>query len=163
MYKPDYAKHTKSEIVGFTKVMSVFFGLVAAYLSYASDWSLPFSSQVCLGVALFWLVFGGAAPSLLKPLYHGWMHLAYYLNFVMTRILLGIVFYLVMMPISLVMRIVGKDPLNRRGKAESYWKLRTEKAPRDHFEQLYTLQSGVLEPGKAVADSYKANTNASKA
>ena len=68
------------------------------------------------------LLAGVAAPRLLARPYSGWMALAEGLAFVMTRVILFLVFVLVVTPIGLLRRAVGGDPLRRRAKAtESYW------------------------------------------
>src|SRR6267142_3223756 len=52
-----------------------------------------------------------------------WMLLAEGLSYVTTRIILGLVFFLVITPIGVVKRLSGWDPLSRRGaRSESYWK-----------------------------------------
>lgn len=68
-------------------------------------------------------VLGTVAPIVLKPLYYAWMSLALTLGFVMTRVILTIFFFVVLTPVGLVFRIIGRDALARkldRG-AESYW------------------------------------------
>ncbi len=71
-----------------------------------------------------------AAPAALRPLYRVWMGLALVLGFVMTRVILTLVFFLVITPVGWIMRALGKDPLHRRSdrSAASYW---IEKTPPD--------------------------------
>ena len=68
-----------------------------------------------------------------------WMKLAEVLSFVMTRIILGIVFFLVVTPIGVVKRLFGWDPLNRRGgRSTTYWKPYSDRQrdPR-HYEKMF--------------------------
>lgn len=67
---------------------------------------------------------GLAAPGVLRPLYRVWMALALVLGYVMTRVLLTLVFFLAVTPIGLVMRLLGKDPMHRRPdpKRPTYWR-----------------------------------------
>ena len=60
---------------------------------------------------------------LLKPLHKLWMTLAVLLGWLMTRIILIVLFYLVVTPIGLLARVCGKDFLNRDfdRKVNSYW------------------------------------------
>ena len=69
------------------------------------------------------LVLGLAMPSALKPLFVVWMKFAEVLNWIMTRVLLGAVFFLMITPMRLLMRIFSDDPLKRRFEPEaaSYW------------------------------------------
>jgi hypothetical protein len=63
-----------------------------------------------LGAAL--TVPGLIAPSLLGPVQRTWMALAHALGYVNTRIILSALFYLVVTPIGLMLRLF-RDPLNR--------------------------------------------------
>ncbi|HEY6232884.1 MAG TPA: SxtJ family membrane protein [Pyrinomonadaceae bacterium] len=68
-----------------------------------------------------------------------WMMLAEALSFVTTRLILGLVFFLVVTPIGIVKRLMGWDPLGRRGaRRESYWRPYSERQrdPR-HYEKMY--------------------------
>ena len=54
------------------------------------------------------------APRILTPVYRAWMALAAALAWVNTRIVLGLVFFAVVTPIGLAMRLLGRDPMRRR-------------------------------------------------
>ena len=70
-----------------------------------------------------WAVAALVVPHALKPVYYPWMMLAMALGFVMTRALLTLVFFLVITPIGLLMRLFGQDPMQRQlnQKAKTYW------------------------------------------
>ncbi|MCG8378820.1 MAG: SxtJ family membrane protein [Proteobacteria bacterium] len=51
-------------------------------------------------------------PFLLKPIYSAWMKFGLVMNKITTPILLGFVFYLIITPIGIIMRLAGKDILN---------------------------------------------------
>ena len=70
-------------------------------------------------VALLWLA-AAVAPSLLKPVYRGWMRLGEALGWVNTRILLTLIFFLVVTPIGLLMRLFGRSPM-AVARRDSYW------------------------------------------
>ena len=74
-------------------------------------------------IATLFLSLGVILPTLLKPLHKLWMTLAVLLGWLMTRIILIILFYLVVTPIGLLARLSGKDFLNRtfNKDAHSYW------------------------------------------
>jgi len=69
---------------------------------------------------------GLTIPQVLKPLQKAWMAFSIVLGFVMSRVILAIVFYAVMTPMGLLTRILGKDILDQRmdRKEVSYWKKR---------------------------------------
>ena len=53
-------------------------------------------------------------PSGLKPFYKLWMLFGGIMGWINTRLILGIVFYLIFVPFGLVMKLFGKDPLSRK-------------------------------------------------
>jgi polyferredoxin len=68
-----------------------------------------------------------------------WMLLAEGLSFVFTRIILGIVFFLLVTPIGVVKRLMGWDPLNRRcARKVSYWHSYSDRQRnRRHYEKMF--------------------------
>lgn len=61
------------------------------------------------------------APAALAPVYRPWMRLAAVLAAVNTFLLMGAVFYLVVTPTALVLRLLGKDLLEERRREGTYW------------------------------------------
>lgn len=80
-----------------------------------------------IGFAL--IAFGLAVPLLLKPFHFVWMVLAVVLGFIMSRIILTLLFYLVVTPIGLFTRMIGKDFLDLKleKNKKSYWNIREKK------------------------------------
>ena len=67
------------------------------------------------------------APTVLKPVYKIWMIFAIIIGWVMTRVILSVLFYLIISTIGIFARIVGKDFLNLKSKNnESYWNIRNK-------------------------------------
>lgn len=63
------------------------------------------------------------APALIFPKslelpYRGWMAVGQVLGWINTRIILGIIFYVIITPIGLVMRLLGRDSMHRRFEPE---------------------------------------------
>jgi hypothetical protein len=90
-----------------------------------------------LGIAL--VVFGLVWPKALVWPNKAWMLLAEALSFVMTRVILAIVFFLIVTPIGVIKRAFGWDPLNRRSASSgSYWRPYSERQhdPR-HYEKMF--------------------------
>jgi hypothetical protein len=71
-------------------------------------------------------VAGLLIPGHLGPIYRAWMGLALALSKVTTPIFMGIVFYLVITPIGVLMRLVGRQPLKHAGKGGGFWVERPE-------------------------------------
>ena len=75
-------------------------------------------------VAVLW-------PALLARPNRWWLKLGVLLGKIVSPIALGILFYVVLVPIGLLMRVLGKDPLRlqRDAAADSYWMRRTPPGP----------------------------------
>ena len=89
------------------------------------------------GVVL--LALAAAAPSLLAAPHRGWMKLAHVLGAVNGVLFLSIVFFLILTPIGLVLRLFGRDELRRRGPVPaSGWEPYPERnRDRAHFEKMF--------------------------
>lgn len=97
------------------------------------------ASHIVLPLGALLLILGLLWPRVLVLPNRGWMLLAEGLSFVSTRIILALVFFLVVTPIGVIKRMMGWDPLSRRGaRSESYWQPYSERQrdPR-HYEKMY--------------------------
>jgi hypothetical protein len=95
---------------------------------------------VWMGFGCLFFLLGLWVPVALRGVYRVWMGLAVVLGYFMSRIILSVVFYLVVTPIGLALRLLGKDILNQKWdkKADSYW-IKRDKRPIDkkQYEKLY--------------------------
>ena len=73
--------------------------------------------------SITFLLLSLALPVLIKPIYKAWMILSLLLGWLMTRIILIVLFYLIVTPIGLLAKLFDKDLLNLKfnKKADSYW------------------------------------------
>jgi hypothetical protein len=121
----DRIQGTREEVRKFGYLFAAVLSIIALYTLYrgTSHW-LWF-----LGAAVVFLVAGLAAYPVLRPVYIGWMTFAFVLGWINTRILLGLMFFLVFTPIGLLLRLTGKDLLDQRidRSAKSYWVKRERK------------------------------------
>ena len=81
---------------------------------------------------------GLVVPSLLKQVYQGWMRVGHVMGWVNTRIILGVLFYGVVTPMGLVMKVAGRDPM-RRGyepDAKTYRVIRQPR-PASHMKNMF--------------------------
>ena len=69
-------------------------------------------------------VLGVAIPGRLGPLFRAWMGLAHLISKVTTPIFMGVVYFVVITPTSLLMRLFGKRPLEHRPGPDTYWHTR---------------------------------------
>lgn len=128
------------ELRRFGFVMAVVLGAIAAFILWKADWVMTTASTTLGIVAILFGLASVVAPSSLRPVYYAWMTIAIVLGFVMTRVILSVVFYLLLTPIGLLLRILGKDPLTKGPDAsqDTYWivkEYRTRDASR--FEKYY--------------------------
>lgn len=72
-------------------------------------------------VAGLLLLAGLLAPGHLGPIYRAWMGFALLLSKVTTPIFMAIVFFLVITPVGLLMRLVGRNPVVREESEGSFW------------------------------------------
>ena len=111
----------------FGLVFTAVFALVGLWPLVSSHaprvWALVVAAAF-LGVAI-------ARPALLAPLNRLWMRLGLLLNRIVSPLVLLVVFYLVVTPMGLVMRLLGKDPLRLKARAPgaSYWIAREPPGP----------------------------------
>ena len=73
-------------------------------------------------LSLIFLILGLINSKILTPLNIIWMKFGMYLGILISPIVMGIVFFLVVTPIGIIMKILRKDLLNlRMNKENSYW------------------------------------------
>ena len=69
-------------------------------------------------IAVPLLVLAVVSPPTLGPVYRFWMRVGIFLSKIMTPLWMGLVFYFVVMPMGLIMRMLKKDPMERQYNAE---------------------------------------------
>ena len=102
----------------FGIVFFVVFLLIALYpLTYEGEkriWSLI--------ISIIFLILGLLNSKILAPLNKIWFKFGILLGKIVSPLIMGIIFFLVVTPIGLFMKIIGKDLLNLKyNKQKSYW------------------------------------------
>jgi Saxitoxin biosynthesis operon protein SxtJ len=85
-------------------VFGVLFPLLRRYSSPPWVWVI---SAILISLAL-------VAPSALRPIYQIWMRIGETIGAIETRIILGLIFYGLVTPMGIVMRLWGHDPMSRK-------------------------------------------------
>ncbi len=114
-------------------IVVVLFGLLLPWL-FGIKWPLwPWY----LAGALWALAI--VIPVALNPIYHVWMRFGLVLGWINTRIILGIVFYVVFTPFALILKLMGKDPMSRKyiENIKSYRVLSNKHESREHMGRPY--------------------------
>lgn len=114
-------KPSRRELNWFGALFATFFGVFGGLIWWKFD-----APQVAV---VIWVVAGAitviyyAVPPLRILLYLGWMYAAFPIGWTVSQLVLVIVYYLVVTPTGLLMRLRGHDPLRRHfdKEAQSYW------------------------------------------
>ena len=100
-----------------TKELRHFGLIVGGVFSVIGLWPVMFRGE---GVRLWASILGGTLvaiglvlPRSLQPIHRGWMWIGHILGWINTRIILGIVFFGLITPMGVVMRLFGKDAMRR--------------------------------------------------
>jgi hypothetical protein len=103
----------------FGIVFSGFFSLIAAFLF----WNKNANFIYLLSCALIFGLISLGAPKYLHPLNILWFKFGGFLHMIVSPIILGLMFFSVITPIGLIMRILGKRTLNLQfnEKITTYW------------------------------------------
>jgi len=122
----------------FAGGLIVFFGLLIPWIfDRPWAWQAGGKSWPWIAAAIF-AVTGLVLPAVLKPVYIAWMKLGHALGWFNTRLILGIVFFLVFMPVALLFRLFGHDPMHRSlDAAVTSYRNPSEKLPPERMEKPF--------------------------
>lgn len=119
------------------------FGLGAGGISVAFGAAVMFKERYVGGLILvtagaLLLLFGAWAPRYLTRIYTYWMAAAEKIGWINTRILLFVVYYLVITPTGVGMRLFGRDPMGRKKDARgSYWRYSGKDTTKESYERQF--------------------------
>ena len=75
-----------------------------------------------LGISFIFLILGFTNSNILTPLNKIWFKFGIYLGKIVSPVIMGIIFFIVVTPIGLIMKILRKDLLNLKFNSQkSYW------------------------------------------
>jgi len=105
----------------FAGLFLVVFGGLGT-LAYFDDKRL-LVSQILWGLSAVVGITGLIFPPLVRPVYVVMMAVALPIGFVVSSVLMVVIYYLILTPIGLAMRLFGYDPLRRRSRdaVKSFW------------------------------------------
>lgn len=99
-----------------------FSGIFAAYAIYAYLKNNNNPALLAVLVAVVFALVALACPAVLAPLNRGWYRLGLLLGRIVNPIVLGIIFFFIVTPVSFFSRLSGRDELRlKKRDAESYW------------------------------------------
>jgi hypothetical protein len=125
---------SRRELAWFGVLWLVFFGTVGAVLLWHGR-PLILAAGVWLAAVLV-PVMGWLVPGLMRLIYLGMWFAGFPVGFVLSYALLAAVYYFVLTPVGLLLRIVGRDPMHRRfdAQADSYW---VPRKPDDDIDRYF--------------------------
>jgi len=111
--------HTRNkDVKSFGLTIGIILFIIAAVLFYYDKEyhqiiAIIGGGFICLGIII---------PITLKPIYLLWMTFAVVLGWIMTRVVLSILFYFIITPIGIITRLFGEDFLDlKKSNSESFW------------------------------------------
>ena len=111
-------KTETKDLRSFGITFGIIFLIIAGFLFYIENESF----QLFIVISSAFIIFGFLFPITLKPIYISWMSFAIILGWFMTRFILSLLFYLIVTPIGLITRVLGKDFLELKEASDgSYW------------------------------------------
>ena len=122
----------------FAGGLIVFFGLLIPWIfDKPWVWQEGGARWPWIAAAAF-AVTGLLLPRVLKPVYLLWMRIGHALGWINTRIILGLLFFVMFAPVALVMKVFGRDPLARKlDKSTTTYRIASEKLPRERLERPF--------------------------
>jgi hypothetical protein len=123
------------QLLVFGGAWLVFFGL---WGESARSRGHPSLGEALLVAAAVVPLIGAASRTLLRHVYIGMSYVTYPVGFVVSYVVLALVYFLALTPIGLTMRLFRHDPLSRKFEpgATSYWKPRNKtRTPDSYFNQ----------------------------
>lgn len=128
---------SRKELLWFGPLFALFGGMIGGFAKWRfgapelAQWIWIASGLIILTYHL--------VPPFRKWIFAGWLAAVFPIGWIVSHVLLALVFYLLVFPIGLMMRLFRYDALKRRlnPKAESYWiKRGPARDPQDYFRQF---------------------------
>lgn len=127
--REDKVKGGSDRSFGF--VFAVVFLLIALWPLIGSWTAFEMIRLWALAISMVILLVALVVPRILAPANRLWIKFGLLLNRIVSPIVLGVMFFVVLTPVALFMRLRGKDLLNLRHdtEKETYWVSRTDDVP----------------------------------
>jgi len=127
---------SKKELRTFGLIALAFLALIG-WIVFRRSGSTPIGASIA-GVGLILAALGLAIPQALRPVWIVLMIVNYPIGWVVTHVVMALIFYLVVTPVGVIMRLTGRDPMERAfdRSTKTYWKPRRT----DHDSARYLRQ-----------------------
>ena len=133
----DEIKHIKSnkkELISFGVTIGIIFIIISCVLFFNKS-NLY---QIFVYIAIFFIGIGLIIPTLLKPIYLIWMTFSIIIGWIMTRVIISLLFYIIVVPIGLILKSFGKDFLQQKKSTNqsTYWNNRPTEQNQNYENQF---------------------------
>ena len=128
---------SRTELRVFAGLQLIFFAIVAWMISHRFEGTtLPRVVMIISGIAA---VAGLIGPKLLRPVYVIWMAAVLPIGWVVSHVMIAAVFYLMITPFGQIMKLCGRDPMERKFEttAKTYWKTRSQQTDTKRYFRQY--------------------------
>lgn len=133
----NYKSATRKDLRNFGLVVGVAFAILATAQLVFHGKLNPF---ILYGVSGFLILAGLIVPAILRPFNYVWMKLALVLGWIMNRVILGVIFFVIFTLVAMIMKVLRRDILNLRrpADAKTYWRMRSdEPTPVERYERQF--------------------------
>ncbi len=128
-------KSTKKELREFAIVFGCFFLLLTGIVF----WRHHSFHAVFASIAGTFFLIGFTVPAILMPFQKVWMVLALLIGWVMSRVILTVLFFVTITPIGLFLQLTQKDFMPKKPdlNTKTYWRTRSQTAGKTACETQY--------------------------
>ena len=113
-------------------VVATLFGFL---LPWVFNYSWPLWPWIVSGIFWFW---GLVHPDSLFVVYRIWLKFGQVAGLINTRIILGIMFYVVFFPAGILLRLLGNDPMARKlDSSTASYRIISDSMDKDHVERPF--------------------------
>ena len=121
-------------LVGFS-LLAALAWFEALVFSFGLGEARPIVAGAFAGLALFSVLASLVYPKANWPVYVGLTIVAFPIGFVLSYVIMGTLFYVLITPVGLFMRIAGRDPMMRRfePEASTYWVTISGERPKERY------------------------------
>jgi hypothetical protein len=116
----------------FAGLWLVFFLGIAAWRASHGQTGMKTDAVALLGVVVG--VAGLVAPAVVRYIYTAWMIAAFPIGWTVSRVVLGVVFYVIFTPVSWIFKVIGRDVLVvRKPRVASYWTVKSRASNSEEY------------------------------
>jgi len=133
--KTEHSEKNENRKFGLTMAIALvlLFGLSFPLIF---DKEIPFWPWIASSI---FLILATALPKSLTPIYKTWIATGHILGSINAKLILGIIFFFMFAPISLLFKMINRDSLDRKiygNNVSSYWKT-SAKQKKEHMKEIF--------------------------